>query len=75
MDDDLSSSYPGRNPFSYRETSVFIRDSFLKLIETCREKDVYVHHTCATNTENVRFVFNAISDMLRQQQLSVVGLY
>ena len=36
---------------------------------------LYSHFTCATNTENIRFVFEASSDTIIKQNLSKVGLY
>lgn len=39
------------------------------------DKLIYTHFTCATKTDNIRFVFVAVSDMLICQMLSFCGLY
>ena len=59
---------------SIPETSDFIRHEFENL-NSNPEKDVYTHFTCATNTDNVRFVFFAVSDMLVKEMLTFCGLY
>jgi hypothetical protein len=37
------------------------------------EKEVYVHTTCATNTENVAIVFNSCKDIILRQNLESSG--
>ncbi len=36
-------------------------------------KPIYVHITCATDTENVKFVFNSVRDVLLNQSLGASG--
>jgi len=38
------------------------------------EKDMYPHFTCATDTENIRFVFNAVKDTILNYMLKTFGL-
>ena len=38
------------------------------------KKDVYVHITCATDTNNVAAVFNACKDIILKQSLKDAGL-
>lgn len=40
----------------------------------CKGKEIYVHVTCATDTSNVRFVFDAVKDIILQQALDASGL-
>ena len=41
----------------------------------CREKEIYCHLTCATDTQNVQFVFDAVSDVIITNNLKASGLY
>ena len=49
---------------------------FLDLFVSKNEanKDIYSHVTCATNTDNVKFVFNAVVAMILEQNLKSSGL-
>lgn len=48
---------------TFQEASSFIRDRFLELNEN-RDKTIYTHLTCATDTTNIIIVFNAVRDIL-----------
>jgi hypothetical protein len=37
-------------------------------------KDVYPHVTCATDTKNINFVFNAVKDIILRQILAGGGV-
>jgi len=39
-----------------------------------KNKQIYTHITCATDTSNVRFVFNAVKDIILHQALDASGL-
>ncbi len=38
------------------------------------QKSIYVHVTCATDTNNIEFTFNAVKDIIINQRLKDVGL-
>lgn len=38
------------------------------------DKEIFVHPTCATDTNNVKFVFEAVKDIILQQTLKASGL-
>jgi len=57
---------------TYEECSEFIKDSFIKLNET--KKTVYSHFTCATDTNNVQVVFDAVKDIVLTSCLKDAGL-
>ena len=38
-------------------------------------KEIYTHFTCATDTKNVQFVFDAVTDVIIKNNLKEVGLY
>jgi GTPase SAR1 family protein len=48
---------------SYEETTKFIEDKFLSQNENS-EKLIYVHYTCATDTNNIQVVFKAVQDSI-----------
>ncbi|NXT51635.1 GNA14 protein, partial [Pluvianellus socialis] len=54
------------------------RDFILKLYldqNPDKEKVIYFHFTCATDTENIRFVFAAVKDIILQLNLKVFSLF
>lgn len=53
------------------------RDFILKLYQDQnpdKEKVIYSHFTCATDTENIRFVFAAVKDTILQLNLKEFNL-
>jgi hypothetical protein len=48
---------------SFQAASSYVRDKFLELNEN-KEKAIYAHMTCATDTTNIIIVFNAVRDIL-----------
>lgn len=38
-------------------------------------KDIYTHFTCATDTNNVQFVFDAVTDVILKNNLRDLGLF
>lgn len=39
------------------------------------EKEIYSHTTCATDTDNIQFVFDAVTDVIIANNLRFCGLY
>ncbi|CAG2100984.1 unnamed protein product, partial [Medioppia subpectinata] len=53
---------PKRDVISGRQ---FVMNMFFDLIpDSCLKRIIYSHLTCATNTENIRLVFNAVKDTI-----------
>lgn len=50
----------------------FFETNFLKLNRT--KKPMYVHRTCATDTNTMKFVLSAVTDMIIQQNLQRSGI-
>ena len=50
----------------------FIRDMYLAVTED--HNKVYSHFTCATDTENIRFVFDSVKDTLIAETISKISL-
>lgn len=65
-------NFDGPNEVS--AVKAFFRDLFLVQTKRGPTKDYYVHFTCATDTENMRFVMAAVTDMILSAQLSETGI-
>lgn len=63
--------YTGR-PGDVEEAIRFFEQNFLKLNRT--SKPIYVHRTCATDTQLMKFVLSAVTDMIVQQNLKKSGI-
>jgi len=57
---------------NYEHATSFITQKFLELNKS-EVKQIYPHLTCATNTDNIRFVFNAVKDIILQNNLRLSG--
>lgn len=59
---------------TYDAATAYIQAQFV-----AKNKDtnkwLYWHHTCATDTENIEFVFDALTDVVVASNLGAVGLY
>ncbi|KAF8562425.1 hypothetical protein P879_11046 [Paragonimus westermani] len=64
--------YKGLN--NYDEASQYIRRRFESLSGQSKAKDVYAHFTCATDTNNIQFVFDAVTDVIIKTNLKDCGL-
>lgn len=62
--------YQGKN--EYEEASEYVREQFENQNKHPDTKEIYTHFTCATDTGNVRFVFDAVSDVLMRKVLDTV---
>jgi len=51
----------------------YMKDKFLNLNRDPSSKQIYTHITCATDTDNVRFVFNSVKDIFLHQGLQKIG--
>eukprot|EP01112_Ceratiomyxa_fruticulosa_P003054 TRINITY_DN1345_c0_g1_i2.p1 TRINITY_DN1345_c0_g1~~TRINITY_DN1345_c0_g1_i2.p1 ORF type:complete len:360 (+),score=72.10 TRINITY_DN1345_c0_g1_i2:359-1438(+) len=71
---DLKKCFPDyTGGFDYEKGCVFIRDQFQQLNEV-PGKIIYHHVTCATNTENIRVVFDAVRSTILNNNLEDAGL-
>ena len=59
----------------YEEAATYIQLQFENLNRRIGRKEIYTHFTCATDTNNVRFVFSAVTDVIIQNNLARGGLY
>ncbi|ESO02452.1 hypothetical protein HELRODRAFT_155825 [Helobdella robusta] len=60
---------------SFEETSTFIRSQFLAKNKSSSTNQIYTHLTCATDTTNIHFVFDAVTDTIVTINLKGCGLY
>ena len=59
-------------PNEYDPAAEYIQAQFVAKNKST-QKEVYCHHTCATDTQNVQFVFDAVTDVssrLRSEKMS-----
>ena len=64
--------YGGSN--TYEEASAYIQIKFEDLNQRKGQKEIYTHFTCATDTSNVQFVFDAVTDVIIKNNLKDCGL-
>ncbi|XP_040850449.1 guanine nucleotide-binding protein G(i) subunit alpha-2 isoform X2 [Ochotona curzoniae] len=65
--------YTGAN--KYDEASSYIQSKFEDLNKRKDTKEIYTHFTCATDTKNVQFVFDAVTDVIIKNNLKDCGLF
>lgn len=58
---------------SYEQASKYLMQRFVSLNSSV-DKQVYTHLTCATDTEQIRFVMTAVNDIILQANLRENGL-
>ena len=64
--------FPGyQGPNRYKEASMFVWERFE---DVKGAKNLFSHVTCATDTENLKVVFAAVTDMLIRSVLGDVGV-
>ncbi|KAK6470432.1 guanine nucleotide-binding protein G(t) subunit alpha-2 [Huso huso] len=72
----LSICFPDYDgPNTYEDASNYIKIQFLDLNMRKGIKEIYSHMTCATDTENVNIVFNAVTDIIIKENLKDCGLF
>ncbi|KFD51061.1 LOW QUALITY PROTEIN: hypothetical protein M513_08102, partial [Trichuris suis] len=64
--------YTGRQ--DYHEASAYIQAQF-EAKNKSTNKEIYCHMTCATDTTNIQFVFDAVTDVIIANNLRGCGLY
>uniref|UniRef100_A0A7N8WT66 Guanine nucleotide-binding protein G(i) subunit alpha-2 n=1 Tax=Mastacembelus armatus TaxID=205130 RepID=A0A7N8WT66_9TELE len=62
-------------PNQYEEAKGYIQTKFEDLNKKKDTKEIYTHFTCATDTENVQFVFDAVTDVIIKNNLKDCGLF
>ena len=61
-------------PAAYEEVAVYIQSQF-EAKNRSAMKEIYCHQTCATDTTNIQFVFDAVTDVIIANNLRGCGLY
>ena len=62
-------------PNTYEDTAAYIQMKFENLNKRKDQKEVYTHFTCATDTNNIQFVFDAVTDVIIKNNLKDCGLF
>nr|CAD7457855.1 unnamed protein product [Timema tahoe] len=65
--------YTGSN--TYEEAAAYIQLKFENLNKRKDHKEIYTHFTCATDTNNIQFVFDAVTDVVIKNNLKDCGLF
>ncbi|XP_054586527.1 guanine nucleotide-binding protein G(i) subunit alpha-2b isoform X2 [Nothobranchius furzeri] len=65
--------YSGASKFD--EAASYIQTKFEDLNKKKDTKEIYTHFTCATDTKNVQFVFDAVTDVIIKNNLKDCGLF
>lgn len=65
--------YKGQNTF--HEAAPYIQMQFEELNKRKDTKEIYTHFTCATDTTNIQFVFDAVTDVIIKYNLKDCGLF
>ncbi|PAA70965.1 hypothetical protein BOX15_Mlig022180g1 [Macrostomum lignano] len=60
---------------NYDEASQYIRQKFEDLNKRKATKTIYTHFTCATDTNNIKVVFDAVIDIIIKNNLKDCGLF
>lgn len=60
---------------TYDEAGSYIQLQFENLNSRKGEKEIYTHFTCATDTNNIQFVFDAVTDVIIKNNLKDCGLF
>jgi hypothetical protein len=63
--------YTGKD--EYNEASDYIRKQFVAQNKN-KKKEIYTHLTCATDTQNIQVVFDAVTDVIIQGNMKSLGL-
>jgi hypothetical protein len=63
--------YTGAN--SFEATSEYIKSKFIGQNEN-KNKTVYAHVTCATDTSNMKFIFESVKDIILKESIMMAGL-
>lgn len=59
---------------TYDEAAAYIQSQF-EAMNKSATKEIYCHQTCATDTNNIQFVFDAVTDVIIANNLRGCGLY
>ena len=70
-----ASSLPRPGANKYDEAAGYIQSKFEDLNKRKDTKEIYTHFTCATDTKNVQFVFDAVTDVIIKNNLKDCGLF
>ena len=64
-------------PNTYEATVAYIQMKFedLSKLKSKKPKEVYTHLTCATDTDSIKAVFDAVADVIIKSNLKFCGVY
>uniref|UniRef100_A0ACB8E9I9 Guanine nucleotide-binding protein G(O) subunit alpha n=1 Tax=Sphaerodactylus townsendi TaxID=933632 RepID=A0ACB8E9I9_9SAUR len=71
---DLEKTRRVTGPGSFTEAVTYIQSQYESKNKSS-DKEIYTHITCATDTNNIQFVFDAVTDVIIANNLRGCGLY
>merc|ERR1712226_512523 len=60
---------------TFEKAAPYIQRQFEDLNKQKQVKEIYTHFTCATDTNNIQFVFDAVTDVIIKNNLKDCGLF
>jgi len=71
---DLKVAFPEYDGgLDFEKAANFIQEKFVSLNKNPTQKQIYPHITCATDTQNIKFVFNAVKNIILHKALDATG--
>jgi hypothetical protein len=71
---DLSVCFPEyKGGPNFNKATNYIRKKFTRLNKNA-QRAIYTHVTCATDTENIKFVFNVVKDIIIKKVLAQISM-
>jgi len=71
---DLKVAFPEYDGgLDFEKAANFIQEKFVSLNKNPTQKQIYPHITCATDTQNIKFVFNAVKNIILHKALDASG--
>lgn len=70
----LSPPVSPTGPSAFTEAVAYIQAQYESKNKSAH-KEIYTHITCATDTNNIQFVFDAVTDVIIAKNLRGCGLY
>lgn len=70
----IKTYFPEYNGQTFDDAKVFFAKKFTS-INRNPSKEIYVHYTCATDTEQIKFVMNATNDIIVKERLARAGMF
>lgn len=73
---DLSKTFPQyKGGADYDEGVEFLKSMYLSQVKTRSPNDIYAHITCALDTEQVKVVFDSVTEFVFKKSAEAAGVF